>query len=372
MGRTKAKRLARAAKYAPAPPEPDHDAPPISALLEKAQTLIVQCDYALAHKFTARILERDPTNTEAQEMLGVILVEIGELDSAKQTFLSIASGPNPPPSAHLYLAQLSDDDPRQALQHYQAAIDILITQLKGKVKAQADTAENAEDEVRENIVRAYVGSVEIWMDPAYDLCFEEDADVNCERLLEQALQISPGNSEALQSLANVRLSQQRPDDARKCLEESWISWKDLDIDDLRVPPIPTRLSLVRLFLELELYSPALLVLQGILSTDDQEVEAWYLEGWCCFLMAEKAKETGEKIDDLAWEELASDARSHLEKCQRLHVQEEHPDVPLLDHARELIKQLEALGIHYVPEDEDDGDGWEDVGSEGEDDDVDMS
>lgn len=59
--------------------------------------------------------------------------------------------------------------------------------------------------------------------------FEPDADVNCERLLEQALQVYPGNSEALQSLANVRLSQQRPDDARKCLEQSWTVWKDLDI-----------------------------------------------------------------------------------------------------------------------------------------------
>lgn len=64
----------------------------------------------------------------------------------------------------------------------------------------------------------------------------------------------------------------------------------------------------------------------------------------------------------------------LTQLVQLHVQQEHPDVPLLDHARELIKQLEALGIHSVPDDEDDGEGaeWEDVGSEGEDGDVDMS
>ena len=45
-----------------------------------------------------------------------------------------------------------------------------------------------------------------------------------------------------------------------------------------------------MFLELELFEPALLVLTGVMASDDQEVEAWYLEGWCFFLMAEKAQE----------------------------------------------------------------------------------
>ena len=61
--------------------------------------------------------------------------------------------------------------------------------------------------------------------------------------------------------------------------------------------------------------PALLVLQGIMATDDQEVEAWYLEGWCLFLMSERAKETGDKLDDMSWDELAKDSRDCLETCQ---------------------------------------------------------
>lgn len=43
-----------------------------------------------------------------------------------------------------------------------------------------------------------------------------------------ALQTDPGNTEALQSLASVRLSQQRPDDAKACLEQAWTQWKDLE------------------------------------------------------------------------------------------------------------------------------------------------
>jgi hypothetical protein len=82
-----------------------------------------------------------------------------------------------------------------------------------------------------------------------------------------------------------------------------------------MPPIDTRLSLVKLFLELSLFTPALLVLQGVMASDDQVVEAWYLEGWCFFLMAEQAKENGGTFDELTWEELAKDARDCLETCQ---------------------------------------------------------
>jgi hypothetical protein len=87
------------------------------------------------------------------------------------------------------------------------------------------------------------------------------------------------------------------------------------IDDPKVPPIESRLALVKLFLELSLYAPALLVLHGVMSSDDQEVEAWYLEGWCYFLMAEQAKENGGTLDDLSWEDLAKDSRDRLETCQ---------------------------------------------------------
>jgi hypothetical protein len=59
--------------------------------------------------------------------------------------------------------------------------------------------------------------------------FAPEAESTCEELLKFALQADPGNSEALQSLASVRLSQQRPDEAKQCLEQAWSAWKDLDL-----------------------------------------------------------------------------------------------------------------------------------------------
>ncbi|KXN84744.1 UPF0661 TPR repeat-containing protein C16D10.01c [Leucoagaricus sp. SymC.cos] len=354
--------------------------PSIPALIEKAQELIIQCDYELALRFTRRVLEQEPDNAEAKEILGVSLLETGEIDAAKKAFQSLIqpSLPQPPPpSAHLYLAQLTDEDPRLALQHYQAAVELLLNQLKGKQSAQNALSRNNsdEDEIKSNIVRALVGQVEIWMDPSYDLCFEPEAEKTCEDLLDLALRTDPDNSEALQSLASVRMSQQRPEEAKQILEQVWAKWKDLEPGDPALPPIPTRLSFVKLFLELELYTPALSALQGIMATDDQEVEAWYLEGWCFFLMSENAKESGGKLDDMSWEELAKDSRDCLETCKVLHLNQDYPDKPILAHVEELITKLEALGVKPSPIDEgdgvDDGEGeWEDV-SEDEDGDIRM-
>jgi len=58
-------------------------------------------------------------------------------------------------------------------------------------------------------------------------------------------------------------------------------------------------------------------------------------------------------------------------CVVLHINEGHPDLPLLEHARSLIQDLEALGIKASPQEEEEGDDdgqWDDVDSE---EDVDM-
>ena len=90
---------------------------------------------------------------------------------------------------------------------------------------------------------------------------------------------------------------------------------NLRADDPRLPPVPTRLALVKLFLELELYEPALMVVSGVMAVDDQEVEAWYLEGWCFFMMTERAQENGGTFNELTWEQLGKDARDCLDACQ---------------------------------------------------------
>lgn len=169
--------------------------------------------------------------------------------------------------------------------------------------------------------------------------FDPNAEKTCESLLERAFEIEPNNVEALISLSSFRLSQQRQDDAKEAAQRAWTAWKDLEdgqiidisvflfrflilffhIGDPAIPPIPIRIELTKRFIEVSEYSTALQILQTIMATDDQDVEAWYLEGWCFYLMAEQAKESGSKISELTWEELARDSRDCLENCQMVRL-----------------------------------------------------
>lgn len=50
----------------------------------------------------------------------------------------------------------------------------------------------------------------------------------CDSLAMLALQTDPTSCEALQTLASVRMSQKRPEEAQQCAERAWERWKDLD------------------------------------------------------------------------------------------------------------------------------------------------
>lgn len=73
--------------------------PAISALLEKAQDLIIQYDFPLAHKFIERVLARDDGSlnekNQAKEMMGVVLLETGEVDKAREASRSFLAQLNP-------------------------------------------------------------------------------------------------------------------------------------------------------------------------------------------------------------------------------------------------------------------------------------
>ncbi|CAE7075239.1 unnamed protein product [Rhizoctonia solani] len=313
-------------------------------------------------------------------MSAVVELERGQVESAKKMFLSLVppstTALDPPPhSAYLYLAQLSDG-PHEALNYYKAAVDLVV----GKTN-DTSLSEDERKELQKIAAKALVAMIEIWMS---DLCMETEAESQCDSLLVLAHTIDPGNVEVLQAEASIRLSQSRPEDAQRSASAAWATWRDLAPGDPKIPDGETRLQLAKLLLELGLNADALEIIAGVVAEDDQDVEAWYLEGWCLWGMAERVK-AGEKLqesdekgkgkgkqevvdEELGWEELARDARDCLETCKMLHIGQQHEDKPMLAHVEELLAQLDQLGIKPSSEqgDEDDG-GWVD-----EDDDVEMT
>ena len=187
--------------------------------------------------------------------------------------------------------------------------------------------------------------------------WEADAEARCEASVTEALLVAPNSPEPLQTLASIRISQLRMDDARAGLSRSMALWKDLDADDSTVPAFPTRISLSRLLMEAEMEEEAIEVLERLVAEDDSSVEAWYLGGWCLHLLSQKYNSETENKKAVA---LKCTSRDWLQNCLKLCSMLEYEDERLKAHAEELVLDLNnSLGPATNEEDEE----WDDTEGE---------
>lgn len=137
---------------------------------------------------------------------------------------------------HLYLGQLSSE--REALNSYRAGIKDLeqYVVVMGKIAAQCvnDAAMEGGDgddeddgvttgaalsEAKRQLSCAHCSVAELYMT---DLCFEPDAEEQCEASLAAALAVDDGVvPDALQTKANLRLSQRRGDEAVRSILDAY-------------------------------------------------------------------------------------------------------------------------------------------------------
>lgn len=166
----------------------------------------------------------------------------------------------------------------------------------------------------------------------------ENAEQQCQKYVTNALLADERSSEALQTLASMRLSQVRLDDAKATLENSMSIWKDQVSGSPNFPTYASRLSLVRLLLECEMTDDAMKVLQQLELEDDEVVDLWYLYGWTYYVQGEGIEEPEKKRE--AWE----DARDCLHKCEAMYQSMDWDDEALKEHASDLLGNIHASGI----------------------------
>ncbi|KAL8717910.1 MAG: hypothetical protein Q9225_004903 [Loekoesia sp. 1 TL-2023] len=318
----------------------------------------------------------------ALNLVAEINLELGDADNARAYFLQAASldpdGSIPEPHGggvekFFWLAQLSEEGGQDSVSWFEKGI----VALRAEIALTFDPTMKAARQKK--LAAALCGVVEIYMT---DLSWETDAESRCESLVTEAMLVAPDSPEALQTLSNLRISQTRKEEARKVLAESIELWKHLPAGDEGVPEFPTRISLSRLLMEVEMEDEAIEVLERLVEEDDTSVEAWYLGGWCMYLIAEKKKHTqalaatGLDNDDKE-EELSSKAtllssRDWLMNSLRLYQLQDYEDERLQDHAQELVTHLNSVLGEVKDEDEEDGSGDEDWESDVEDEDQTMN
>lgn len=199
---------------------------------------------------------------------------------------------------------------------------------------------------------------------------DAEAEQQCERAVSEALLVSPDRPEVLQTVASVRISQTKQAEARDYLTKSIDIWKDLPPEDPDVPDFPTRISLARLLMEVDMFDEASEVLDRLIVEDNTSVEAWYLCGWCYRLIGEREQQGSAAVDEQSLPFLQRSRRC-IRECLKLYGLVEYEDERLKDHAEEILRGLETVlaGHPDQPEDEDDDD-WED--DEGDGDDMSMA
>ena len=341
---------------------------PIEELLAEAATLLQhsQPDLALplAEKALRRLEDR-PTNpinsAPAICLLAEIQLELGDADTARENFTRAVHidpfGAYIGADALLWLAQLCEEGGQKSIQFFGRANDVLrasIATLEDELKPTSEQCLELSGTKRK-LSDSLCSMAEVYMT---DLSLEADAEARCEALVTEALMVTPESPSALQTLASVRISQLKVEDAKAALGRSLELWEDLPPEDVMVPDFPTRISLARLLMEVEIEGRALGVLERLIGEDDQSVEAWYLGGWCQVLLVEKLDQV-----EVEKEEKRKGAREWLKNSLRLYELQNYEDERLRHHAVELVTALSKdLG---VTEDGVEDLDWEDESDETE-------
>lgn len=303
--------------------------------------------------------EGKPTLPVALSLEAEIQMAVGEIDAARTSFLRATAmdsdGVLISAEPWLWLAQLSEGGGRESISYFTKATEVLRNEIEVlEDVSDDDQALEVLNEKRSKLADALAAMTEVYMT---DLSWESDAEQRCESYITEAVAICPDQLSAgvLQTLASVRISQERLDDARQALKRSMEIWKDIpfEVESESRPDFATRISLSRLLMEIEAEAEAFDVLQGLIREDDQSVESWYLGGWCQVLVVQKVSG-----DEDARKKSQEQAKTWLDNCLRLFRVQQYEDDRLRDHASELVQQLnKELGVEDQMDDDDNA--WED-------------
>ncbi|KAL5086963.1 hypothetical protein Trisim1_008527 [Trichoderma cf. simile WF8] len=365
------------------------DAPNISKLIADAETQyeVGNLDEALALASKALELTGEGGDFElkALNLLGVLNVEDGEVEEARDYFLraikldeegtldeKIGGGPE----KFLFLAQLSEEGGQDSVQWFERGASALRKQIQtlNDVANKTPEQQAALEEMQSKLGGVLCAVAEVYMT---DLSWETDAEQRCEALITEAMLIAPEYPETWQTVANVRISQERLDEARTALKRSLELWQDLPPEHPSVPEFPTRVSLARLLMETEMEEQALSVLERLVTDDDSSVEVWYLGGWCLYVAGEKLRDAkpqqnGTEDASEEWKATWGYARKWLTQSLKLYELQEYEDDRLGEHAVELLQSInKELGEPPEGEDEEEWSGISDDEDEDEDDDEEM-
>jgi len=309
----------------------------IEQLLDKASDLLDEYNYELAQKFCQRALELDADNVRALEMSGNLLLEVGEVEKAKQCLgRAIHLEPEAGHTKYLTAAQLF------------TAKDSLSLYLKGVqiLEATISTAGSSQGERGAEAVRA-LSSALVAVSELYttDLCDTEGAREEATQAIERAIEVDRGNSEAWEAMANLKLITGELEGAQEAMATSLELWLPQHLAFVERGEgegtqlsYNSRLNTAKLLMDLENFDRAGEVLDTLLQEDDEVVAPWYLMGWLNLLREDP--------------DYHGNVRHYLSRAKQVHSMNPTDDTGMLEHIEELLAEVgpEAAQAEAPPQD----------------------
>lgn len=365
--------------------------PPPATLLAEAAALLARSDAAAALTLATQALQRLQADIKVDEagdegdvdeasvlaclpaltLLGDVCVELGDAEAARRYFGQAAdiddAGDVPDERGggadkFLWLAQLSEEGGADSVRWFEKGAAVLRAQI-GELEGDAAAADLVAGK-KTKLANALCALAEVFMT---DLSWEEDAEERCNEAVEEALRVAPANPETLQTMASVRISQCKVEEARGHLRKSMELWQDLQPGSPKIPDFAVRISLARLLMEAEMEHDAMEVLERLVLEDDTSVEAWYLGGWCSHLMATKPKTANGSSNSGSTKDvnLLKRAKKWLQECLVLYERVDYEDERLREHAMEILKTLGDTESSSENDAQSGTDGWEDESDDDE-------
>ncbi|OMJ20310.1 UPF0661 TPR repeat-containing protein [Smittium culicis] len=302
----------------------------IKDLLSKISELVSEDNFPVADKFTTKALSIDPLNPQVLLQAAIVKFELGEPEPA------INVEPDVGYEKYLYLGQMSVE--HESIKNYEKGI-LLITAL---LENTPNLTESEQLDLKRKISEAYISMTEIYLS---DLCFEADAELRCENYLKLGELADPTCAEIYQTLASVRMSQNRVDEAKEALNKSISIWKGLETGNPLIPSYENRLSLTRLLIECDLLEDALVLLESLQKEDDMSVDLFYLYGFVYYLQGEKSAsiEAGNNnFDDEDRHELWIESAECLQKALKIISFGHYYDQGVIDHTHQLFQEIVSV------------------------------
>lgn len=375
----------------------------IEQVIANARALVQSSQSDKAVELLAPLVPGNETNVALLQIYGEVLLEVNELEQAYDVLLSaceLDKDASQGSEKFFYLGQIIGGS--DGIKYLDTGLRKLDTQL-GLVKAEHghddpvlvelakvyDTKELLVAFLIKKLNQGIFAKIEIWMT---DLCMEPEAERQCDELIGYSLSLDAENPEALSLLASIRISQQRPDEAKELVMKSWALFQQkktaleeaatsheasdsLEVGLEYIELIQPLLTLARFCIELELYDLAVSIASNTQDINEDILEAHYYEALAHLFSAKKAFAQAHSSDadyrDLSVEEVKSHefSKSALEEAKSALTQgykiinsdagsEADPDV--VEQVNEMLGELGGPSMaDLLPPRHEDEDGWED-------------